>query len=154
MRNIQWIPKLVLPLLLGVAALVILAPIMLTITNSLMTEQELAQNYGGIGQMIDVAAGGTNRFINLKILPDWITFSQYGQVLIFSTVFLKMFWNSAALVVPIVVGQVIVASLAAYAFAKLHFFGRDKLFIVYLMTMLMPFQVTLVPNKRMASSFQ
>ncbi|GIP26716.1 sugar ABC transporter permease [Paenibacillus sp. J23TS9] len=146
MKTKQWIPRLMLTLLLGAAAIMMLVPILLTITNSLMTEQEIGQNYGLIGQMIDVAKGGENTFINLKLVPDWISFGQYAEVLILSTKFLQMFWNSVAMVVPIVAGQTVVASLAAYAFAKLHFIGRDKLFMLYLMTMLMPFQVTLVPN--------
>ncbi len=146
MKTKQWIPRLMLTLLLGAAAIMMLVPILLTITNSLMTEQEIGQNYGLIGQMIDVAKGGENTFINLKLIPDWISFGQYAEVLILSTKFLQMFWNSVAMVVPIVAGQTVVASLAAYAFAKLHFIGRDKLFMLYLMTMLMPFQVTLVPN--------
>ncbi|KOP68631.1 sugar ABC transporter permease [Bacillus sp. FJAT-18019] len=146
MKNIRWIPKLVLTLLLGLLAVVMLVPILLTFTNSLMTEQEIGRNYDLLGQMIDVAKGGKDAFVNLKIIPDWLSFGQYAEVLVLTTKFLRMFWNSVALVVPIVAGQAVVASLAAYAFAKLRFIGRDKLFILYLMTMLMPFQVTLVPN--------
>jgi multiple sugar transport system permease protein len=146
MKNIRWIPKLVLTLLLGLLAVVMLVPILLTFTNSLMTEQEIGRNYDLLGQMIDVAKGGKDAFVNLKIIPDWLSFGQYAEVLVLTTKFLSMFWNSVALVVPIVAGQAVVASLAAYAFAKLRFIGRDKLFMLYLMTMLMPFQVTLVPN--------
>lgn len=146
MNKIQWIPRLMLTLLLGAAAILMLVPILLTLTNSLMTEQEIGRNYGLIGQMIDVSQGGKDRFVNLKIVPDWVSFGQYAEVLILSTKFLMMFWNSVSMVVPIVAGQTVVGSLAAYAFAQLRFPGRDKLFMIYLMTMLMPFQVTLVPN--------
>ncbi|MCJ8013695.1 carbohydrate ABC transporter permease [Paenibacillus sp. KQZ6P-2] len=145
MRKIPF-TKLVLTLLLGMAAIVMLAPIFLTISNSVMTEQEIGRNYDLIGQMIDVTKGGKDSFINLKLIPDWISFEQYAEVMVFSTKFLQMFWNSAMMVIPIVAGQAVVASLAAYAFAKLRFPGRNQLFMVYLMTMLMPFQVTLVPN--------
>ncbi|NBD26290.1 carbohydrate ABC transporter permease [Paenibacillus glycinis] len=146
MKKISWLPRLILSLAIGAVAVATLIPILLTFTNSLMTEEEIGRNYDLLGKMVDAAAGGKDAFVNLKILPDWLSFKQYAQVLVLSPKFLSMFWNSAALVVPIVVGQTIVASLAAYAFAKLRFFGRDKLFLVYLMTMLMPFQVTLVPN--------
>lgn len=146
MKNIQWIPKVVLTLLLGLLAVVMLVPIVLTFTNSLMTEQEIGRNYDLLGQMIDVEQGGKDSFVNLKLIPDWLSFGQYAEVLVLTSKFLGMFWNSVALVVPIVAGQAVVASLAAYAFAKLRFFGRDKLFMLYLLTMLMPFQVTLVPN--------
>jgi len=111
-----------------------------------MTEDEINLNYDLIGKMVKTSVGEVTSFINLKLIPDWVSFHQYMEVLIVKPVFLQMFWNSVFLVVPIIVGQVIVASLAAYALSKLRFRGRDKLFFVYLITMLMPFQVTLVPN--------
>ncbi|KOY17059.1 carbohydrate ABC transporter permease [Paenibacillus xylanivorans] len=138
--------KLALTLLLGITAIVMITPIFLTISNSVMTEQEIGRNYDLLGQMIDVTKGGKDSFVNLKLIPDWISFGQYAEVMVLSTEFLRMFWNSAMMVIPIVAGQAVVASLAAYAFAKLRFPGRNQLFMVYLMTMLMPFQVTLVPN--------
>lgn len=141
--------KTALTLALAMIAAVMLFPIIVALTNSFMTEAEIDHNYSLIGIMVDVSAGGKTGFINLKLLPDWLTFSQYAEVLIHKPVFLRMFWNSVFLAVPIIAGQALVASLAAYAFAKLRFWGRDKLFLVYLMTMLMPFQVTLVPNYMM-----
>ncbi|WP_051250537.1 carbohydrate ABC transporter permease [Paenibacillus harenae] len=135
---------------MGVIAAAMLFPIAVTFTNSLMTEDEIGYNYHLIGKMADIGAGEKDGFINLKLLPDWISFRQYAEVLVHKPKFLHMFWNSVFLVVPIIAGQVLVASLAAYAFAKLRFWGREKLFVVYLMTMLMPFQVTLVPNYMIA----
>lgn len=142
----MWLRKLALSAGLGGCALAMLFPIILTFTNSLMTEAEIDYNYHLIGKLVNVAAGEKNAFINLKLIPDWVSFGQYAEVLVQKPVFLHMFWNSVWIVVPIIMGQVFVASLAAYAFAKLRFPGREKLFLVYLMTMLMPFQVTLVPN--------
>ncbi|RAV14847.1 carbohydrate ABC transporter permease [Paenibacillus contaminans] len=127
---------------LGCLAVLLLAPIALTVTNSFMTEQEIAMNYGAIGKV----GSDANLFVNAKLIPDWVSFEQYVKVLVDTPAYLFMFWNSVRLVVPIMIGQVIVASLAAYGFAKLRFRGRDKLFFLYLITMLMPFQVTLVPN--------
>ncbi|MFD7522650.1 carbohydrate ABC transporter permease [Paenibacillus chitinolyticus] len=140
--------KVSLTLVMGVIAAVMLFPIGATFVNSLMTEGEIAHNYDLIGKMSDTAAG--EGFVNLKLIPDWLSFQQYMEVLVYKPVFLHMFWNSVGLVAPIIAGQALVASLAGYAFAKLRFWGRDKLFVVYLMTMLMPFQVTLVPNYMMA----
>ena len=139
-------PKLAITVVMAAAAMIIIIPVLLTLTNSLMTEQEIGLNYDLIGVMSDAAKGGKDAFVNLKWVPDWLSFEQYAQVLIFAPKFLHMFWNSVALVLPIIAGQIVVSSLAAYAFAKLRFMGRNKLFMVYLMTMLMPFQVTLVPN--------
>lgn len=131
-------------------AVLFLFPIVITFINSFMTAQEIAINYGPIGQMNEPASRDKNAFANLKLLPDQVTMEQYGKVLIGSPRYLKMFWNSVFLVVPIIAGQILVAALAAYAFSKLRFPGRDQWFLVYVITMLMPFQVTLVPNYIMA----
>ncbi|AIK40264.1 MULTISPECIES: carbohydrate ABC transporter permease [Bacillus] len=137
--------KWILTLFLTILAVMMLFPIVFTLTNSFMTEHEIGSNYDSIGEVKK-----DTPFINLKLIPDLVSFEQYGTVLVKNPTFLKMFWNSVFMVVPIIVGQVIVASFAAYVFAKIQFRGRDKLFIVYLLTMLMPFQVTLVPNYIMA----
>ncbi|BBH23602.1 sugar ABC transporter permease [Paenibacillus baekrokdamisoli] len=134
------IRTLLLTIFLTVIALVMLFPVVLTIVSSLMTEKEIMLNYGMLGST------QINDFANLKLIPDWVSFEQFFKVLISTSQFLRMFWNSVFMVVPIIIGQVVVATLAAFAFAKLRFPGREPLFIVYLITMLMPFQVTLVPN--------
>lgn len=146
MKLVKRLPAIGWTLLLSAGALVTLVPIVLTVMNSLMTEQEIGLNYDLLGQMTNAAAGEKDVFVNLKWIPDWVSFDQYMEVLVRNPKFLHMFWNSADLVVPIIVGQTAVAALAAYAFAKLRFWGRDKWFLVYLLAMLMPFQVTLVPN--------
>ncbi|WP_275983736.1 carbohydrate ABC transporter permease [Paenibacillus hamazuiensis] len=130
-----------------VIAAVPLFPIAITFTNSLMTGREIEINYGVIGKMNDAFAGG---FVNLKLLPDQVSLEQYREILVSSPRYLMMFWNSVFMVAPIIAGQAFIAALAAYAFAKLQFRGRDNLFLVYVLTMLMPFQVTLVPNYIMA----
>ncbi|WP_106406078.1 carbohydrate ABC transporter permease [Paenibacillus solani] len=115
-------------------------PVVLTVVSSFMTEREIAANYGMLGKT------DTSVFVNLKWIPDWVSFQQYYKVLIATPKFLYLFWNSVSMVVPIIIGQALVATLAAFAFGKLNFPGREGLFFIYLMTMLMPFQVTLVPN--------
>ncbi|WP_051217459.1 carbohydrate ABC transporter permease [Paenibacillus assamensis] len=129
-----------------VIAIILLFPIVITFTNSIMTQLEMEINYGLIGVMKEVQPGEENPFVNLKLLPDKVSWEQYEKVLIDSPFFLKLFWNSVFLMVPIIVGQTIVAAFAAYAFSKLRFYGRETLFVLYVLTMLMPFQVTLVPN--------
>ncbi|MEZ0219352.1 MAG: carbohydrate ABC transporter permease [Tardiphaga sp.] len=57
----------------------------------------------------------------------------------------RAFLNSTVVAVSIVVGQLVTSSLAAFAFARLRFFGRDKLFLCYLATMMVPSAVTMIP---------
>nr|WP_258042505.1 carbohydrate ABC transporter permease [Paenibacillus sp. UNC499MF] len=149
MQLFKLLKKGTITAMLAVIAGILLAPVVITFTNSLMTEREIGINYGLIGQMTE-AGLGADAFVNLKLLPDLVTLEQYGEVLIHSPRFMRMFWNSVFLVVPIIVGQTAVAALAAYAFSKLRFRGREPLFLIYVLTMLMPFQVTLVPNYIMA----
>lgn len=146
MRIVHILKKGVLTLVMGVIAMILLSPIVITFTNSLMTELEIQINYGLIGQMKEMIPGKDGSFANLKLIPDKVSFAQYGKVFIDNPKYLTMFWNSVFMVMPIIVGQTLVAALAAYAFSKLKFRGRDTMFLVYVMTMLMPFQVTLVPN--------
>ncbi|MCG7409373.1 carbohydrate ABC transporter permease [Paenibacillus sp. ACRRX] len=144
MQKTNWWQKAVLTGMLSLIALVLLFPIVITFTNSLTTAKEININYEAIGKL------NSTGFVNLKLLPDFVSFEQYYKVLVENTRFLMMFWNSVFMVVPIIAGQTLIAALAAYAFSKLRFPGRDKLFLVYVLTMLMPFQVTLVPNYIMA----
>lgn len=146
MRVAYILKKSALTFVMGFIAMILISPIVITFTNSLMTELEIEINYGLIGQMNEATAGRDGSFANLKLIPDKVSFAQYGKVFIDNPKYLTMFWNSVFMVMPIIVGQTLVAALAAYAFSKLKFRGRDSMFLVYVMTMLMPFQVTLVPN--------
>jgi multiple sugar transport system permease protein len=123
-------------------------PIVLTFTNSLMTENEININYHAISKDPSALANDprTDPYANMKWIPDQVTLSQYYDVLVAKPQFLFMFWNSVRIVVPILLGQIIVASLAGYAFSHLRFRGREAVFFMYIVTMLMPYQVTLVPN--------
>jgi multiple sugar transport system permease protein len=133
--------------LLGFAALFVF-PILLTFTNSLMSESEISVNFYAISKnksnADDPRIAGT--YVNLKWVPDKVTLTQYYDVLIKKQPFLIMFWNSVRITVPIIAGQIAVAALAGYAFSQLRFRLREPLFFAYIVTMLMPFQVTLVPN--------
>lgn len=140
--------KILATLLVGTIAVAFVFPIVLTVTNSFMGENEIARNYallnGKSGQSASLT--GSAEFLELRIIPDEVVLKQYFTVLLRRTKFLLMFWNSVIVVIPIILGQVLVASMAAYAFSKIEFKGREKLFLIYIVTMLMPFQVTLVPN--------
>jgi len=129
----------------GFFALLFLFPTVLTIAGSFMSQAEILANYGVIFET--AAEGGymADR-VNLKLIPDLVTFQQYGTVLIQSPEYLERFWRSVILVVPIVLVQVMVAALAAYSFTRFRSRRKEVLFFSYIILMLMPFQVTLVPN--------
>ena len=132
--------------LLLVIAIAFLLPIVLTIANSFMSSTEISANYGRIFSV----ASGNRTFIaekvNLKFIPDKVVFDQYITVLLKSPDYLLKFWNSVILVVPIVIFQIVVALGASYCFARFRTKFRSIVFFSYIILMLMPYQVTLVPN--------
>ena len=132
----------------AVVSLVFVMPTVLTFTNSLMSKGEIAANYG---QIFSSVSGDAKVFVatetNLKLIPDRVTFDQYFNVLIKNPQYLIKFWNSVILTVPIVLGQILVALLAAYGFARFDGKIRGIIFFTYVILMLMPYQVTLVPNR-------
>lgn len=130
----------------GSFAVLFLMPIVLTITNSLMTKSEINANYGVIFAKKNGVRVFISNTVNLKFIPDIVSFEQYFKVLILSPEYLLKFWNSFLYVVPIVVFQLAVASLASYGFARYRGKVREVIFFSYIILMLMPYQVTLVPN--------
>ena len=128
-------------------AVLFLMPIVLTITNSFMSASEISSNYGQVFATSDT--GGKTYIseqVNLKFIPDMVSFSQYITVLLKSPEYLFKFWNSVILVVPIVGFQLLAASLAAYGFTRYRGRIKEIIFFVYIILMLLPYQVTLVPN--------
>ena len=131
-------------LLCLIFAVLFLLPTVLTITNSFMSEAELKSNYGVI--FSNLQGGYVSKQVNLKFIPDKVSFSQYATGLLKSPEYLLKYWNSILLVVPIVFLQVGIASVAAYSFTRWRGKIRSSIFFFYVILMLMPYQVTLVPN--------
>lgn len=128
-------------------AIMFLTPIVLTITNSFMSSSEISANYGSV--FAKTESGGRvfiSEKVNLKFIPDIVSFSQYITVLFKSPDYLFKFWNSVILVGPIVVFQLTVAMFASYGFTRYRGRLREIIFFAYIILMLMPYQVTLVPN--------
>lgn len=111
-------------ILLIVSALVLFFPILYAISASLMQPQEI---YAG------------------KLLPESISFDGYKQALerIPLLHYLSVsFWMSFI----VMIGQLIVCSLSAYAFVFIPFKGRNVIFALFLGTMLIPWEATIIPN--------
>lgn len=120
-------------------AAIVLLPLVITLAASFMGKAELLEHIrpvltGGVGQA------------DIPLLPSAPTLKQYVAILLDTPKFLTMFWNSVSLVIPIVVGQVVVGTLAAWGFAQYRFPMRNGIFMGYIALMMMPFQVTLVPS--------
>lgn len=83
--------------------------------------------------------------VPMKLLPSTWMWKNYGDVLK-KIPFVTFYINTAKIAIFSTLGQVITCALSAYAFAKLRFKGRDFLFMLYLATMMIPYQVTMIPQ--------
>jgi multiple sugar transport system permease protein len=85
--------------------------------------------------------------------PDPLTLIHYSEV--FTRIpFLRYFQNSVIVASLTTIGHVFFDTLAAYAFAKLRFPGRDRIFFLMLLGLMVPFQVNLIPLYRIMGALQ
>jgi len=81
----------------------------------------------------------------MRLLPEKAKWTNFTEV--WNRVPYAMFYlNTAKIAVLATIGQLVVCSLGAYAFARIDFPHRDKLFLLFLATMMIPSQVTMIPQ--------
>lgn len=117
-----------------------LLPVIYVLTHSLKGEQLITYVY---------TSNQVNIGERIFIKPFYINLDQYYHILFQTPEYLYLFWNALMIVTPIVLFQTIISIFAAYGFSKLKFKGSETLFFIYIVIMLMPFQVTVVPNYMM-----
>jgi multiple sugar transport system permease protein len=79
------------------------------------------------------------------LAPHVLRFANYGDALA-TAPFVRFFINSAVVAVTTVLSNLVLCSLAGYAFARFRFLGRTALFAVIMATLMVPFQVTMIPQ--------
>ncbi|HEX6931152.1 MAG TPA: carbohydrate ABC transporter permease [Streptosporangiaceae bacterium] len=79
------------------------------------------------------------------LTPHVLRFSNYRDALD-AAPFGRFFWNSAVVAVTTVVSNLVLCSAAGYAFARFRFLGRGVLFALIMTTLMVPFQVTMIPQ--------
>ena len=126
--------------LLTLVALVILLPVLLTALYSFFSPEEIKAFMETRGNY-DASA-----WMEIKLAPRVFSLSQYYNILIEDVSVLRLLCNSAMYTVAILLGQALVIPAMAYALSRFKFRGRDAIFFIVIMLMLLPFQVTMVPN--------
>ncbi len=124
--NLRLVRKIALYALLTVVALVILFPLLYAFAASFMTQDEIAR-------------------YPPKFIPSGLNLDNYRAVLQRLPI-PRYILNSFIVAGSVMVAQLVTASLAAYAFAVREFRGRTLLFMLFLATLMIPFEVTLIPN--------
>lgn len=131
--------KVILFLILALVALCLLLPIWIAVTGTFSATWELKEN------LRPVLADGEG-FARWTVLPRSPTLRSLVQVLLDSPTFFPMFWNSVAIAVGTLLGQFLFAVPAGWALAKLQLPGEKQLGGLYMVLMLLPFQVLMYPE--------
>jgi multiple sugar transport system permease protein len=85
-------------------------------------------------------------------IPSDVQWGNYLKVLVLLP-FGRYLLNTTVVSITVTALEVLTSSLAAYSFARLRFPGRDRLFLLYLGTLMVPGQVTIIPNFLLISLF-
>ena len=128
---LHYVERAIIYALLSAGALIFLFPLWWMLSTSL---KNLEQTFPDVGTPVVE-----------QIVPNPIILQNYLDVLTSSS-WHTYFLNSTVMTLGSVIGQVVTASLAAFAFARLRWPGRDGMFILVLATMMLPYQVTLIPQ--------
>lgn len=139
-REVKRVKKSLLPLVFpGILALFVWLPLVFLISGSLMGSEELTEN---LAPVLGSAAGQ----VQWTLLPRYPTLRPYVELLLDSPEFFVMFWNSVKITALTLLGQLAVGAPAAWGFAWFRFPGKKLLLTLYIVLMLMPFQVTMVSS--------
>ena len=132
--------KKITAFLLTLLALVFVFPVLFLAVGSLMGKNELTD------LLLPVLKTGSTGYASWKLFPEYPTLRSYVEVLLDSPEFFVMFWNSVKMTGAILLGQIVTGVPAAWGFARLDIPGKKVLFNLYIILMLMPFQVTMLSN--------
>ena len=136
MRKFKSKSVIILPIMLS---LIVVLPLLFLAAGSLMSELEL-------GELIGPVLGDKVGYATWHWLPHFPTLRPYVELLLDSPGFFVMFWNSVKLAGGVLLGQLFVAAPAAWYFARSRRRFSRGVFTLYIVLMLMPFQVTMVSN--------
>ncbi len=121
----------------------------LLVTGSVMDQYELAE----LLKPIFREKGAGEAFITWRLVPDFPSFANYGKLLFLSPQFFVLFWNSVKMVLLILAGQLLIGVPAAWAFAAYQNRFGKLLFTLYVVLMLLPFQVTMLSSYLVLNGF-
>ena len=140
MRNRNSIGIWAARILLTLLAVIILLPMVQTFLYSFSSTGEMTA-------LMDTRDNrNLNEWMDPHLSPNLFSLGQYEQVLIKDDKILFYFTNSVKYAAAILLGQTLVIPALAFGLSKFKFRGREAIFFLIVMLMLLPFQVTMVPN--------
>ncbi len=126
-------------LLLFLLALFVWMPLTMLLTGALTPTPEIRERLSGV-------LGAGSALASWRLLPERITFTHIVELLLDTPAFYRVFWNSCMQVLPGVAGQIVIGAPAAWALARYRFLGRRMLRWLYILLMILPFQVTMASS--------
>ena len=134
MKQVKYGVKLLILLL---PAIPVILPVGILFSGAITDSYEMM---GDLGPLIQK----TQEFITWRFIPEYPTFTNYARLLFRSPEFYVLFWNSVFLVGAILFGQLLIGVPAAWGFSVYDTGGSRILFSLYVVLMLIPFQVTML----------
>ena len=128
--------KIIFFLLLFFAVLEI-SPVIFLAAGSFMDNREIMDAIGPI-------LSDQESYASWRMLPRYPTLKNIVGLLLDSPEFFQMFWNSVKITGGILVGQLLIGTPAAWGLARYSFRGRKWIYLLYIIMMMMPFQVTML----------
>ncbi len=128
------------------AAVICLFPAALICAPLLMIPGGALMDGAEINRILAPVLGEGKGFAVWHLIPLYPTIGHFYRLLIESPAFYQLFWNTVGMTAAILFGQLAVGLPSAWAFAAFQFRGRDFLFGLYVVLMLLPFQVMLLPQ--------
>lgn len=125
--------SLLLYVLLAALALMVLYPLIFTVFSSFMTEKEVSN-------------------FPPPLFPTRLYLDNFREAIAGFPI-VRFILNSFIVSAAVMISQVVTSSLAAYAFSFLNFKGKNALFAIFLSTMMIPWEVTIIPNYLLIKSW-
>jgi len=123
-RILSWVGKITLYILLLFTAFLILMPLVVVASTAFKPDDQIYE-------------------FPMRIIPRTPTLENFGKL---AQNFPRYIWNSCKLTFWIVLVQLLTATTGAYAFSKLRWRGRDFLFLLYILSMMVPIQAIIIPQ--------
>lgn len=140
MRKIQGVRLRLIQALLLILTVIILLPMVQTFLYSFSSMEEMKAYMQGRGSY------DTTRWMDPHLIPDKVSLGQYYHILITDNSVLQLFINSVMYTAMILLGQALIIPAMSFALSRFRFPGRNGIFFGIILLMLLPFQVTMVPN--------
>ena len=130
--------RIMLYIFVVIAVAFTLTPVLFIVSNSFMSGVESSNRYTSEITPINMQNlnNGEIHFVEFGFLPTVLTFASYAELLLNNPLYMRLFWNSVLIVVPVVIGQILISVPAAFAFEYAKFKYKEVFYVLYIIVLL------------------